>query len=150
MPTARRFAFLVLAGFALVAAGCGSNNKGKIEGKWKLVSAPGMEEKDVKMLDAFGAYVYFEFTPDGKVNVGADFKDPQMKEAMAKSDQKMGASGTYKLLSGDDVEFSGLNDKKTSGGLFGGGDKSKVKVKIEGDNMTITGSDGTGKFVRVK
>ena len=68
---------------------------------------------------------------------------------------KMAASpdipkGTYKLRSGDDVEFSGMSGGKGGGGLFGKDSTSRLKIKIDGDNMTMTGSDGTGNLVRLK
>ncbi|MCE9563415.1 MAG: hypothetical protein K8U57_15345 [Planctomycetes bacterium] len=145
----RKLAFLVFASLAVVVSGCGSNNSGKINGKWKLVSAPGFDEQ-AKMMEAFKAYVYFEFKEDGTVTVGAGFTDPTMQEMIAKSGEKTSMSGKYKLLNGDDVEFSGLNDPKKGGGLFGKGDQSRLKIQIDGDNMTITGTDGTGKLTRLK
>lgn len=153
MLARRNAAFALFACLALTAAGCGSNNKDKIVGKWKLVSAPGMKADELKMMDALKAYLFFEFKPDGTLAVGAEFGDPAMKEAMAKANEKgekTVMNGQYKLLSGDDVEFSGMNDQKKAGGLFGNGDKSRLKIKIDGDNMTITGSDGVGQLTRVK
>jgi hypothetical protein len=147
--SARPFALIAVCGLVLACTACGSRNKGKIEGKWKLVSAPGVDEKQVAEADQRGMYMYFEFKPDGSVNVGL---------GSTKADEKNGEAGLameagkYKLLSGHKVEFSGMkgDGKKDGGGLFGKGDKSVVEVKVDGDNMTITGSDGTGKLVRVK
>jgi len=147
----RKIAVVLLAGLAIAVSGCGSNNTSKIIGKWKLASAPGFEEQ-AKMLDAFKAYVYFEFKPDGVAVIGADFTDPAMRDMIAKAGDKgdkMSMTGKYKLLNGDDVELSGLGDPKKGGGLFKG-DQSRVKIKIDGDNMTITGSDGTGTLTRIK
>ena len=147
--SARPFALIALCGIALACTACGSRNKGKIEGKWKLVSAPGTDEKKFAEADQLGMYMYFEFTPDGSVNLGLGSTKADEKNGQA--GLVMGA-GKYKLLSGHKVEFSGMSGdgKKDGGGLFGKGDKSVNEVKIDGDNMTITGSDGTGKFVRVK
>lgn len=152
---ARRYVAVALfACLALATAGCGSNNTGKIVGKWKLASAPGMKAEDLKMMETLKAFLYFEFKPDGNMAVGVEFGDPAMKELMAKGGENGGEktvmNGQYKLLSGDDVEFSGMNDQKKAGGLFGKGDKSRLKIKIDGDNMTITGSDGVGQLTRVK
>ncbi|MFO0824103.1 MAG: hypothetical protein U0792_13485 [Gemmataceae bacterium] len=153
----RQFAIVILAGLTLVAAGCGSNNAGKIEGKWKIVSAPGLEDTN-KQLEQVKAYLYMEFRPDGTMSMGADFEDPAMKEIVekfaAKSGEKTSFSWKYKLLTGDNVEFYDLPkelQEKGTGGLFGGKDKARTSVKIDGDNMTMTDSDGkTGKFVRIK
>ncbi|WP_439629672.1 hypothetical protein [Gemmata sp.] len=149
----RTLAAALFACLALATAGCGSNNSGKITGKWKLVSAPGLKAEELKMMEALKAFLFFEFKADGNMAVGVEFGDPAMKEAMAKANdkgEKTVMTGQYKLLSGDDVEFSGMNDQKKAGGLFGTGDKSRLKIKIDGDNMTITGSDGVGQLTRVK
>ena len=137
----RKFALVVLAVLALGASGCGSNNKGKIEGKWRIVSTPG--EKSVELGEG-PIYMYYEFLPDGTTNLGIAATD-------AKEAPVVLTSGKYKLLTGDDVEFSGMSEEGAKkGGLFGKGNKGRLRVKIDGDNMTITGSDGTMKLTRVK
>ena len=150
----RKVALLVLSGLALAAAGCGkSNNEGKIAGKWKLVSAPGIDEKEIKLLDGFGMAMVFDFRADGSVTAGMEATDPALRAEVEKAAQAKGeqisTSGRYKLLSGDDVEFSGFTGGKAGGGLFGKGEKGRAKVQIQGDDMTLVASDGTGKFVRM-
>src|SRR5207248_6894950 len=121
----------------------------------KLVSAPGLDQVN-KQMEEMQAYMYMEFKPDGTLTMGADFADPQMKELVEKmaasSGQKISYSWKYKLLSGDGVEFYDMPKElqQKGGGVFGKGESSKVKVTIDGDNMTVTGSDGTGKLTRVK
>ena len=109
------------------------------------MSAPGIDENTAKEAEAVGAYAYFEFTADGTINVGLAATDP----AKGKEGVVIG-SGKYKLLNGDKVEFSSMGNEKNGSGLFGKGEKSVVAVKISGDDMTITGTDGTAKFVRVR
>ena len=62
----------------------------------------------------------------------------------------MSKTGSYKLLSGDNVEISGIPDVQKGGGLFGSSDSGRVKVAIEGDMMTITAENGTAQLTRVK
>jgi len=158
MPLApRKLAFLVLAGLALAAAGCSSNNKGKIEGKWKFVSAPALDAT-IKELEPAKAYLYMEFKPDGTMSMGAESSDPQFNEIMQKmastKGEKTVVSWKYKLLSGDGVEFYDLPKElqEKGGGVFGKNkDKARTSVKINGDDMTMTDDDGkTGKLTRVK
>ena len=75
-----------------------------------------------------------------------------VEKMAASSGQKISYSWKYKLLSGDGVEFYDMPKElqQKGGGVFGKGESSKVKVTIDGDNMTVTGSDGTGKLTRVK
>jgi hypothetical protein len=145
----RKITFLAFAGFVLFAAGCGSANKGKIVGKWKLVSAPGMEEQG-KMMEMMKAYIYFEFKADNTIAVGLEITDPQMKEMFKGEGGTVVASGSYTLKTGNKVEMNITGkDKKGGTGLFKN-EKTLVEIKIDGDNMTITGSDGTGTLTRVK
>ena len=51
VPVSRAFALSLVAAFALFAAGCESNNKGKIVGKWQATGA---------------VPLVFEFTADGR------------------------------------------------------------------------------------
>src|SRR5262245_25681317 len=103
----------VLLGFALFSAGCGSNNKGKIEGRWKYVSfsektgADGREH--LEKLSKESAYSYLEFQPDGTLIASIDGTDPAKLEALkalaAKEKRPFAASAKYKLLAGDGVEI---------------------------------------------
>ncbi len=143
----RSFAFLVLASATLFATGCSSNNKGKIEGKWKLVSAPGLDPS-IKVLEMGKAYIYFEFKPDGTVESGPAIEGDEKNEELLKAGESTKKTGNYKLKAGNKVEFTGPEDK--GGGFFGKSGKEYFEVAIDGDTMTITGSDGNMKLVRVK
>lgn len=82
----RGFAFVVLAALALAATGCGSNNKGKIEGKWKFVSFP--EKTTAKGKDGMaemgklGLFLYMDFAPGGAATLGVGAEKPEMLELM--------------------------------------------------------------------
>jgi hypothetical protein len=148
----RTLSVALFACLALATAGCGSNNTGKILGKWKLLSAPGLTPEEFKVLETFKAYPCLDFKQDGSIVAGPEFADPALKEFIAKGldNQEMSKTGTYKLLSGDNVEITGIADVQKAGGLFGSSDSGRVKVTIEGDNMTITAENGTAQLTRVK
>jgi len=148
----RKFAFLVLAGLALTAAGCNSN-KSKIVGKWKMVSIANKDGKEQKM-DLLGVTPLMEFTSDGNIKVGADMSgmSAELKEMMEKAGKdaakanEMQQVGKYKV-SGDMIEFVDVEKK---GGDSPFGKSNKLNLKIDGDTMTWTGEDGTIKFSRMK
>ena len=144
MSVSRKVAFVVLAAFALVATGCGSNNKGKIVGKWKMVGGGGMKADDAKMMEMLGIYVYFDFKDDGTLQFGAGANDPKMNDMLKDKGETKVASMKYKLLSGDAVEIydipKDMQDKE-GGGPFGKKDRARGNIKIDGDNMTISDDD---------
>lgn len=109
--------------FALLAAGCSSENQGKIEGtKWSSVETT----VGGKSLPA-GART-FAFTEDGSVTCVAG---------------ENSWSGTYSLGRGQDVI---LKMDQT----IAGRKKHIETVAIEGDRMTMTDSDGTAlEFTRL-
>jgi hypothetical protein len=142
MPTVRRVAFLVLAGFALVAAGCNSN-KDKIVGKWKIESGPGME-----MLSLFEgkAFMYMEFSKDGTVRMGLEATDPAMKEKLTKAEAPPPAKYT---VNGDTLEVQPPDNAKDS--PFSKKGDNTAKIKFEGnDKLTLSGKDGEIKLTRMK
>jgi len=143
----RKLTCLMLAGFTLFVAGCGSNNKDKIVGKWKLQSAPNLSEEDWKFYEKLG-HPFLEFKGDGTVIASFDWKSPNLKELAAKGSDLASETGTYKLLSGDLVEFAPGTDGSSSK-MFRF-PKGKLRVTIDGDNMTITASDGSLSLVRMK
>lgn len=116
-----RPAALVVCAFALCLASCSSNNKGKIEGKWKN-SSP------ISTLPA--GVVTAEFKPDGTFTMSAG---PIVL-----------VTAKYKLGIGDYVT---LSDVKTDGKTEKPG---KVKVVINGDSMKWTEEKGTYEFTRDK
>ena len=117
------FAFVGI--LALACSACGSNNEGKIVGKWKNSAAhegvaPGS--------------VVFEFTSDGKLTMSV----LGLKALTA----------DYKLSTGDFIILSNVNvlvpagDKTERGG--------RMKVTIKGDNMTWVEKGTTIQLVRDK
>jgi hypothetical protein len=147
----RLIAIAILATFALSATGCNSNAK-KIVGKWKMVS---MTEKDGKeqKLDFMGMTPLMEFTADGNIKVGIDASSlpPEFKQKLeadkdaAAKLQEMKQIGKYKV-SGDVIEFQEMNSKGDS--PFG--KNNKGKLVFDGDNLTISGDDGSIKLSRAK
>jgi hypothetical protein len=155
--SARPLVMIAVCGLAMLCTACGaSNNKGKIEGKWKMVSGPGFDEQ-AKMFEMLKAYFYFDFKPEGTLALGLEMSDPEMKKMF---EGKVGAEKTsftckYKLLKGDAIEIYDLPkemQKEGGGGLFGRNkDKARTNVKINGDNMTMTDEDGKSfQLSRVK
>lgn len=151
MLAPRTIAFVALTGVALIVTGC-SGNKDKIVGKWKLVSMTAKDGKEQKA-DFMGITPIMEFTADGNIKVGldaaslpAELKGKMDKDATAKMSE-MKQIGQYKI-SGDIIEFVGTEKKEGSENPFS--KNNKGKLSIDGDNMTITGDDGTVKFSRLK
>jgi hypothetical protein len=148
---ARPLAFVVLASAALLAAGCG-NNKEKIVGKWKLVSMTPKNGQEQK-LEFMGMSPVMEFTADGNIKVGVDASTvpPAFKEMLEKSPDgaaklnEMQHVGKYKV-SGSSIEF--VDMKKGEDSPLGS--KNGGKLSFDGDNLTITGDDGTLKLTRAK
>jgi hypothetical protein len=128
----RRFApvlFVLCAG--LLSAGCGSNNKGKIVGKWKATNLPGSDKDKEALKMAQDVALVLEFTADGKMTGTATvtvFGQTQTKEVM---------SADYKLGTGDWVFFTNVKPPPKNGGT-----KSKDKLVINGDTMTIDTESG--------
>jgi hypothetical protein len=142
----RKLAFVLLAGLAFVAAGCSGGNK--IVGKWKLVALIEKDGKEQKA-DLFGITPVMEFTADGNIKVGVDpstlpaeFKDKIGKD---KDLNEMKQVGKYKV-SGDTIEFVDME----KGGDSPFGKENKGKLKFDGDNLTISGADGSVKLARMK
>lgn len=118
----RPLALALLAGLALIATGCSSNNKGKIEGKWKVTSGSGAVEGAGP-----DAGTFFEFTADGQFRIYASAGPVQMDAA----------KGKYSLGSGDTVNLTDLSP------AIDGKTKSREKITINGDTMTVAaGKDG--------
>jgi hypothetical protein len=131
--------------------GCGSSLKGKIEGKWKVVSVEG-EDLTKDMPAKLDLYLYYDFRPDGVLAMGAGSSDPQAADFIKMMMEKA-PSCKYKILSGDEVEVSDIpkDMHKTPGGPFAGKDRGKAKVTITGDDMTLTPEEGkTIKLTRIK
>jgi len=158
MTTGFRFLLLaVLFAAALGSAGCNSNNKGKIEGKWKLADMPG--KTDAKTKDELaemakqGVFMYVEFRPDGTVTIGIGADKPEVLEfikALAPNKQ-IAWDAKYKLLSGDGIELYDMpKEMQSQGGPFGRKDRARGSAKITGDEMLLTDDEGVTKLTRMK
>ncbi len=125
---------LVVAALALVAAGCGSNNSGKIVGRWKA------ESGEIGPIGPHGpAEVVWEFGEDGTFTVS------RVVPGRPGPNAETVASGRYTLGLRDNVSFTSLNpplDGKT---------RAAEKIAIDGDTMTVggTGKDKTYRFTRL-
>jgi len=124
MPFSRRkLAFLSVCVLALACSACSSSNKGKIEGAW--VNSDSIE-------GAPAGAITVEFNSDGTFAM----KGLGMTLITAK----------YSLGMGDTVSFTDVKDGK---GQAQDKLKGKVKIKIDGDNMTWTEDKATYKLKRV-
>jgi hypothetical protein len=151
----RKLAVVALAGLALLAVGCSSNNKGKIEGKWKFVSLPekAADKGGLAELTKAGFYIYIEFQADGGATfgIGSDKKEADRNKE-EEANQQTAWKLKYKLLPGDAVEFYDTPKELqtgTGGGLFGSKGRAKVTVAINGTEMKITDDDGTATLTRI-
>lgn len=155
----RPIALIMVCSLALLCTACGSNNKGKIVGKWKITDPPDKtsekSRKDYAKMSQAGFYMSLEFKPDGVLTIGLGSDKPDQLDflrAMAPNN-RISWDAKYKLQTGDTVEFYDLPKEMQSsggGGLFGGADRVKVKISINGDTMSMTDKEGTGKLVRMK
>ncbi len=151
---ARSLMLLIVGSIALSCTACSSNNAGKIIGKWKILSAPGLDSNLVKQMESMKIYTFIEFKADNGLIIGAESSDPKLQGELAKSGQAMTKSCKYKLKGGDVVEFYDMPkdmQEKGGGGLFGGKDRARTRIKINGDDMTMIDDDGkNASLVRVK
>ena len=134
MP-ARSFVFAAFAGLVLFAAGCGgSNNKGRIEGRWQFAT------EDAALRDAV-----LVFGEDGVVVLARP-------ASTGSSEVVQLAAWKYKLLASDAADFYDLPpDAAARLGLFpatNGLARVAIKIesttggKYEGRTMTLTDADG--------
>ena len=130
MTPAIRLAAVTLA---LVAAGCSSNNTGKIVGRWRADIA------DVPIGPDGPTDVVWEFTEDGTFTVSRVIsgREPPITERVA--------SGRYMLGLNDNVSFTNLDPP------LEGKSRSSERVVVNGDTMTVggRGKDRTYKFTRL-
>lgn len=149
LPHLRTPAVAVVCSVALLLSSCGgpSNNKGKIDGRWKMVSAS-KQDPNMAALKQAGVAMGFEYKPDGTFSVFfvEDNNTPQAKLATQLANNELKGkdfSGQYTLASGDRVNYTGAKD------MFNG-KKATSNVTISGDNMTMKDPDGTTmQLVRV-
>jgi hypothetical protein len=155
MHLTARSLMLFVVGVALFCTGCGSNNKGKIVGKWKVVSATGESDNSFKQMEQMKISLFFDFKDDNSVSMSVESTEERPKGAKQEVNSLFSFNFKYKLLSGDMVEFYDLPkdlQQKGGGGLFGSGtkDRGREKIKISGDNMTIIEDKINMTLVRVK
>ncbi|MBA4067900.1 MAG: hypothetical protein C0501_30205 [Isosphaera sp.] len=144
MPRSLALAFFAV--FALVVAGCGSSNKDKIVGKWKVESGPDM---DAAKMAEMKMVAYMDFAKDGSFKLGFDITDPVIKEKAGKLVDAMSFPGKY-TVNGDQLELQPSGDTKGADGPFKKGD-NKATIKFDGDDkLTLAASDGTMKLSRMK
>lgn len=146
VPTSRSLALGLFATVALFAAGCGSNNTGKIVGKWKLTTPPSKTDKEKQEFEAMtkmGIFMVIEFKADNTIVLGIDSDKPEFLELIKKGvpGQKFSFEAKYKLLMGDKVEVYDVKDKELKD-VFKG-DKARSDILINGDDMTIKDPDGS-------
>jgi hypothetical protein len=126
------------------AVGCGgSNNKGKIEGRWQVVSAPA----DVPKLNG----TFLVFRDDGTVKL-----EGSVQESVFGTPGKP-PGWKYKLLAGDAADFYDLPADATERFGFFPATRGVSRVtinidpkadgKYEGREMTLT--DAAGKTLRL-
>lgn len=124
---------LAAVALALVAAGCNSNNTGKIVGRWR--ADPG----DTPAGPRGPADVVWEFAEDGTFTVSRVSLDP-----LGQKSEKV-AAGRYVLGIQNNVSFTNLDpplDGKTRAG---------EQVVIDGDTMLVggRGKDRVYRFTRL-
>jgi uncharacterized protein (TIGR03066 family) len=118
---------VLVCGLALGLAGCNSNNTDKIVGKWKVTSGLPAEAATLNL------EMFIEFTADGKFSMTMN----------ALGTNKTLSAGNYSLGSGDTVNLTNLSpplDGKT---------KSKEKITITGDTMSLATDKGSMTLTRV-
>lgn len=146
-PVLRTCGLVLVSVAAILFTGCGSNNTGKIVGKWKMTSAPG-GGKDLAEMKAAGMAVAWDFKADGTFSIGivADDNKPESQLAAKLADaemQKKNMGGKYTLGMGNQVNLSGISG-------VSGAKSGLVTVTIDGDKMTLKDGDGTSQFVRIQ
>jgi hypothetical protein len=135
-----------------VALGCGSEDiHGKIEGKWKVVSADGKPlPKD--LMSGTDIDLFLDFRPDGTLVRGVSTANPS-SEAAVKEWMATPAKCKYKILSKDEIEVFEVTPDigMGKGNPLRLKNQEKVKVAIRGDEMTFTPEESESvKLTRIK
>jgi hypothetical protein len=127
-----RPAVVTVAALALIAAGCGSDNSGKIVGRWKADSGE-------VPIGPFGqADIVWEFTNDGAFSVS------RVKPGSENLHGETVANGRYSLGLANNVLFTNLQPP------LEGKTRLAEKIAVKGDIMTVGGGkDKTYRFTRL-
>ena len=130
-----------------------SDNEGKIVGKWRIVEAPEdldgkKANEELKALTDLGVRFYFDFRKDMSFGFGITSDNAELLEAIKKAGA-IPVSGKYKLLAGEGVE---LYDLPKDLALFDkGATSAKLRIKIEGERLSVTDSSGRiTKLIRMR
>src|SRR5207237_6469997 len=108
----RPVALLAVCGVALACTACGSSNKDKIVGKWKVEGGSKMDPG--KTADKM--FPYMEFAKDGTFKVGVEVTDPAEKEKVGMFADAFVFTGKY-AVSGDTLEMLPAEGKDKGGPL---------------------------------
>jgi len=118
----RALCFAAVAALGVVIAGCGSNNTGKIVGKWKA------DALDLGPIGPKGlADIVWDFRDDGSFTVSRVPIGPGSPAGEVR------VTGRYTLEVGDRVAFTHLDPPE------GGKNRAFELVRIDGDTMTMGG-----------
>ena len=142
----RPLAFVLLASAALFAAGCESNNKEKILGKWKLVESPGFNTPDGRMFVEMGLYAVVDFAPDGTMTISLESDNPGTMALLNRNAPggKTKFTAKYRLGFGDNVEITDI-DKDLKQFIKPG----RWVVTINAGYMSVKTADGIEKYERI-
>ena len=140
----RPLALLAVCGLAMLCTACGSSNKDKIVGKWKIESGPKMDA--AKMAESKMS-PYMEFTKDGTFKFGMEIGDAELREKMGKFAEMFTFTGKY-TVNGDKLEVQPADGKDKDGPFK---KENPATIKFEGnDKLILTGADGDMKLTRMK
>ena len=148
MQRVTRFTFLaLLVGVAALGAGCGSNNKDKIVGKWKLIDSPEFNSADGRAAVQAGLYVVVDFRPDNTMTITLQSDKPGVMELLRQGmpGGKTSFTAKYQLRSGSNVEITDVEPDARQFMKPG-----RVVVTITGDQMSIKTAVGVEKYTRMQ
>src|SRR6185436_19986434 len=107
-----------------------SNNRGKIEGKWRLLGTSAtnnLHQTGVTAMNQAGLYFYLRFKPDGRLEGGMGGDTPQtvaiINTIRSVRPEDADWTGRYQLRWGDEVELIDLPESVRYHGLYGNKDQ---------------------------
>jgi hypothetical protein len=126
---------LVAVTFAGCARAADDDTAKKLVGKWKVTVIDDMKQDTSLTL-------LLEFKKDGTGAMSIEAADPKSAEFVEAFNEK--APAFKWALTGEKLE---LTNAKKGVRLFGGEEKGTAKIKIDGDNMTMTPDDEKEKVI---